>query len=319
MYTSKFNDGQFKITLDTILERDMDLLIIEEFISSRDFATLFLDATNIDRNSDIISIQRSLRFQMGESDIVVILKTPQGTNIGLHIEDKVNAEAQQEQYSRYEERASLLSEDLGYSEYRVCITAPQHYLNTNDEARKYPASVSYEKIRDYFEYQDTIRAKFKLALLNCALGKKDVTIAVPNTAVTNFWNELERIAISKNLNMSAATNQHGKESKFIRFKTIIPKVYVIYKARHGYVDLQFPNMAGKLAFLANVISDAMCICDTGKSASIRISSPKWMLDLEENIENNKEIVYDIINSVERLVLLAEVIVKNFPIYKMDSN
>ena len=312
MYTSNFNDGHLKITLDTVLERDIDLLIIEEFISSRDFAALFLDATNIDRNSEIVSIQRSLRFQMGESDIVVVLKTPQGTIIGLHIEDKVNAEAQEEQYTRYEERASLLAEDLGYSEYRICITAPQHYLNTNDEACKYPASISYEKLREYFEQQDDIRAKFKLALLHCALGKKDATIAVPNAAVTSFWNGLERFAMMRNLETNVTTEQHGKESKFIRFKTIIPKVYVIYKARHGYVDLQIPNMAGKLVLPSSVISNDMYICDAGKSAAIRIGNPQWILNLEESIENNKEIVDDIISSVERLVELAKIIAREYP-------
>ena len=100
MYTSHFNDTNFKITLDTVLERDMDLLIIEEFISNKEFAAMFLNATNIDENSEILSVQRSLRFQMGESDIVFVLKTPSGSNVGLHIEDKVNAEAQQEQYGR---------------------------------------------------------------------------------------------------------------------------------------------------------------------------------------------------------------------------
>lgn len=312
MYTSQFQNEQFKITLDTVLERDMDLLIIEEFISSKDFASIFLDATNIDRNSEVVSIQRSLRFQMGESDIVAILKTPQGSTVGLHIEDKVNAEAQQEQYGRYVERASLLAEDLGYSDYRICITAPQHYLSTNSEAGKYPASVSYEKLREYFEHKNDVRSKFKLALLHCALGKKDITVALPNEAVTSFWCALEGVAAKRGLELNTAANQHGKESKFIRFKTALPKVYVIYKARHGHIDLQFPGMAGRLTVPEKVLSDDMYICNTGKSASIRIENPKWKLDLEESIENNRETVDDIIKNVERLVLLAKAMAPQMP-------
>lgn len=312
MYTSQFNNGQFRITLDTVLERDMDLLIIEEFIANKDFAGLFLDATKIDRNSEIVSIQRSLRYQMGESDIVVVLKTPQGKNVGLHIEDKVNAEAQQEQYDRYEERASLLAKTLDYSEYKVCITAPEYYLRTNEEARKYPAAIPYERLRDYFDQRDDLRSKYKLALLHCALGKKDITIAVPNEAVTSFWNEFERIAMLKGLQMKASSDQHGKESKFIRFKTLLSKVYVIYKARHGHVDLQFPNMAGKLVIPREMLSNDMVICDAGKSASVRIGNPKWVLNLEDSLENNKEIVDEILNSVERLVELANIVATKSP-------
>lgn len=310
MYTSQFNEGKFKITLDTVLERDMDLLIIEEFISSKEFANLFLDATHIERNSEIVSIQRSLRFQMGESDIVVVLRTPNGINIGLHIEDKVNAEAQQEQYGRYEERAALLAEELGYTEYRICITAPEHYLNTNEEAKKYPAAVPYERLREYFECQEDIRARFKLALLHCALGKKDLTISVPNAAVTSFWGGFEQIAARKGLEIKASAEQHGKESKFIRFKTVLPKVYVIYKARHGCVDLQFPGMAGCLPVPDEMLSEEMYVCDTGKSASVRVSNPQWALNLEESIEKNMNTVEDILNCVGQLVDLAKSISKN---------
>ena len=309
MYTSHFNNEKLKITLDTVLERDMDLLIIEEFISNKDFANLFLDATCIDRDSEIISAQRSLRFQMGESDIVIVLRTPDGINVGLHIEDKVNAEAQQEQYGRYEERAALLSDDLGYSEYRICITAPQHYLETNTEAQKYPSSVAYERIRDYFEQQNGLRAKFKLALLHCALGKKDTTIAVPNAAVTSFWSELEHLATMRGLSIKAGNDIHGKESKFIRFNTAIPKVYVIYKARNGHVDLQFPNMAGELALPSEILDCDMLICDAGKSAVVRVSDPKWVLNLEESIDNNADVVADILDTVARLEKLATKIAK----------
>ena len=312
MYTSHFNGENFKITLDTVLERDMDLLIIEEFISSKDFANLFLDATGIDRDSEIISVQRSLRFQMGESDIVIVLKTPSGVNIGLHIEDKVNAEAQQEQYVRYEERAALLANDLNYSEHRICLTAPSHYLSTNSEAKKYPAYVSYEKMREYFEAQGDMRAKFKLALLHCALGKKDVTISVPNEAVTDFWNVFEGLAALRGLEISVSSAQHGKESKFIRFKTAFSKIYVIYKARHGCVDLQIPGMAGRLSLPEEMLEKEMFICDTGKSASVRVSDPQWKLNLEENIAGNMEIVGDILDWVEKMVSLSLVIAKKYP-------
>lgn len=302
MYTSEFNN--VKIILDSILERDMDHLIIEEFISNKDFASIFLNEVGIDVNSKIISVQRSLRFNMGESDIVIVLESPEGLKLGLHIEDKVNALAMQEQYGRYEERAVQLKEQLGYTEHRICITAPQAYLNSNDEARKYPFKVSYEKIKEYFETQNDNRSKYKLALLNCVLGKRDNVISIVNDDVTSFWDQLEQLANERGLCIVSKVSKHGKESKFIRFKTSIPKVWVVYKARHGHVDLQFPNMKDKLNIPNELLSNDMKICNANKSGVVRISNPKWALNLEDNIHNNINYIFDIFNAVSNLIDLS---------------
>lgn len=312
MYTSKYFDDTLKITLDTVLERDMDLLIMEEFLAEKDFANLFLDAANIDRESQIISMQRSLRVNMGESDIVILLKTQTDKTVALHIEDKVNAEAQQEQYARYEERAKFLSAGLNYSDFRICITAPQHYLDANEEAKKYPYCVSYEKLKDYFEKKNTARSKFKLALLYCALNKKDLTISVPNTEVTNFWNSFEKMAQNLGLCMNTNADLHGTESKFIRFKTAIPKVFVIYKARQGNIDLQFTGKANKIFIPRILLENDMIFTVANKSAVVRISNPQWRINLEDDIANHHEIICDILEKIKKLVTLAETIYNKYP-------
>ena len=310
MYTSNFED--VKITLDTVLERDVDLLIIEEILNSETFARKIFDKINVDKDSKIVSIQRSLRFEMGETDIFVVLQTPQGNIIDLHIEDKVNAEAQPEQFSRYEDRAMKLCKNYNHTDYRICITAPKWYLENNSEAQKYPYTFSYEEIFEYFNEQNDMRSKYKLALINCALGKKDTVIAVPNEDVTNFWNELDRLAANKNLKISSGESQHGKESKFIRFKTKYKGVKVIYKARHGNIDLQIPNPSGTISFPIELLPKHMNICNFKKDIAIRINNPKYILNLEENINCNKEIVEEILSCVKELTILCENIAKERP-------
>ena len=310
MYTSEFED--IKIVLDTVLERDMDLLIIEEILHSNDFAKRIFAAVKVSEDCKIVSVQRSLRFEMGETDILAVLQTPEGDMIDLHIEDKVNAEAQPEQFSRYEDRAKKLCDNYNHTDYRICITAPEYYLITNSEAQKYPYSFSYEKIFEYFKNQNDIRSKYKLALINCALGKKDTVIAVLNEEVTNFWDELSRLAAIKGLHIVSGQSQHGKESKFIRFKTKFKGIYVIYKERHGNIDLLIPNPEGNIMLPTELLSDHMSVCNFKKKIAIRISDSNYILNLEENIYEHKFIVDEILNKVSEMIDLCDDIVALCP-------
>ena len=62
-----------KIRLDTTLERDIDLLIIEEFITDETFAKIFLDSVGIGSSYVIDeAIHSKTDANLGESDIVFI-------------------------------------------------------------------------------------------------------------------------------------------------------------------------------------------------------------------------------------------------------
>ena len=126
-----------KIQIDTTLERDIDLLIIEEFISDESFARIFLTAAGI-REPYIIeeAIHSKTDATLGESDIVFILNTS-GKRHALHIEDKIDAMAMPEQYNRYILRAQKDIAGGQYDSFSVLIVAPNKYLSHNKEAQKY--------------------------------------------------------------------------------------------------------------------------------------------------------------------------------------
>ena len=79
------------IKFDTTLERDMDLLIMEEFIWSPLFARIFLDTVGITCDYTIEQVIHSMRdADLGESDIVFILDMGDKRH-AIHIEDKIDA------------------------------------------------------------------------------------------------------------------------------------------------------------------------------------------------------------------------------------
>lgn len=99
-----------KFHFDTTLERDIDFLVMEEFVSDPAFAKIFLDAVGIAEPYTIEEVIHSKTdADLGESDVVIIL----GINCkrhALHIEDKIDAQAMEAQHDRYDKRAK------GYSQ-----------------------------------------------------------------------------------------------------------------------------------------------------------------------------------------------------------
>lgn len=70
-----------------VSERDMDLLFLEEFVVSEEFAKLFSEKVN-EPFSHIISVQQSkVDSEFGESDMTVIADC-EGVKVGFLIEDK---------------------------------------------------------------------------------------------------------------------------------------------------------------------------------------------------------------------------------------
>jgi hypothetical protein len=95
-----------EINIPYISEKDFDLLIIEEFLSSKDFQNIFLNPIGI-QDIELLSLNHSLSTIDGESDIVITFKHIVKI-IGLFIEDKIDAIAIPFQYQRYEERAKQM-------------------------------------------------------------------------------------------------------------------------------------------------------------------------------------------------------------------
>ena len=161
-----------QIKIDTTLERDIDLLILEEFISDTSFAEIFLDAVNIKGEYSILQAIHSKRdADYGESDIVFILDIS-GRRYALHIEDKIDAMAMPNQSGRYHKRAEKDKAAGEYDDYSVLIVAPKQYLEANKEAHKYDYHVTYEQLRDFFGSRKDMRSKYKLALINRAIEKQ---------------------------------------------------------------------------------------------------------------------------------------------------
>ena len=73
-----------------ILEHDMDMLILEEFACSNEFAKIFLNKIGVSGAKLLLTWQSKTDSELGESDITVVFKHGD-KKIALLIEDKIDA------------------------------------------------------------------------------------------------------------------------------------------------------------------------------------------------------------------------------------
>ncbi len=232
------------ISFENILERDIDLLMIQQFSSGNQaFIKLFSDKVGIDSDQLSVSdIFHSVMTSDGESDVEVIFWDGK-ERVAFLLEDKIDAIAQPEQAKRYEIRAEKAVKSGRFNSYYIFIVAPQKYLDGNKEASLYPNTVSYE------ELLAVITDDYGKAVLSKALDEsKHGYIPIEDQKVTLFWDKLYDYIDE---HYPDTFSVHGKkgESRGTKARWISISsgkgTSLQIKADRGYVDLEISGYADK--------------------------------------------------------------------------
>lgn len=293
-----------KFQFDTTLERDIDLLIMEEFVSNKEFAKIFLDAVGIDCDYIIDEVIHSKTdAELGESDVVIVLNINEKRH-AIHIEDKIDAIAMPRQHDRYDMRAQKDIAAGEYDSYSVLIVAPVKYLETNKEAKKYIHQVKYEQMREHFASKEDARSKYKLALLDRAIfEQKNGYQWEANPGVVSFCTAMNAYKKSKYPGLP-----DGTISWWPVYPTLINEATVIFKANKGFCDLQFGHTEATdlLSRTKDYLCERMNVVQAGKSASVRIVvSPIWF---ENKFEDNLIEVDEALDALWELYELSKELV-----------
>lgn len=291
-----------------VSEHDMDLLILEEFVYSKEFLGIFTSPVGV-KNPKVVSTYASKTDPVfGETDILVIVES-EGERIGLLIEDKIDAMAMPEQSSRYFLRGQKGIEAGEYDKYYVFIVAPRKYLMQNAEAKKYPNRIDYETILTYFEGLDDERAEFKIQQIKQAINKQKKGYQVEcDPAVTGFWHEYRDFQKKHYSGLYLIYNgeDKGANATWPRFNTVIDGLYMYHKTETGYVDLTFDGCSERIVELEKILTDTVgdyirkgfTVQRTGKSAAIRVLVP--ILDLHRSFAAQMEDVEKCFEAVRKL-------------------
>lgn len=267
-----------------VSERDIDLLLLEEFLSSETFQHWF--AQQITENAELVRLRqarRSVTQSTGESDLEIGFVRSDGTEWRVLIENKVTAGFQPQQAERYQARArNYLTQGL-CSAVTTVLVAPERYFGGSKAPKRFDAQVTYEAIREWFEQQLGLGARrhYKMKLLSSAIEKGTMGYqAVEDRPVTDFWHAYWRLMqdIAPELEMREPPAKPAGAG-FVSFRPhALPRgVKICHKLPHGHVDLEFSGMADNLATLktqfGTYLEPDMRLSRASKSGAIRIRVP----------------------------------------------
>lgn len=269
-----------------VSERDIDLLLLEEFLSSVDFLHWFAaQAIGPDFSvGRLLKAMRSVTQSTGESDLEVALEGADGKSVMLLIENKVNAGFQRQQAERYRIRGNTYLERGEYSSFRTVLVAPDRYFGSATELKGFNARITYEAIRDWFANTHSMGARknYKEGLLTAAIKRGTHGYRpVIDPPVTNFWHMYWQLA-QKNapeLEMKEPASKPARAGFIYFHPTNLPiGVDIVHKLRHGNVDLQFAAMGNRLnelrTLLRHNVDPDMKIVKASKSGSVRLRVPQ---------------------------------------------
>ena len=306
------------INLRDVSERDMDMLIIEEFICNEAFRDLFYGQEGIQLGRDfaVCEAYKSLSDNDGESDVTFIVSDGK-TRVAILIEDKIDAPTMNEQSARYETRAKKGIADGKYDKDYVFLVCPKEYWEEHekDENAQYPYQVFYENIRDLYADCNTPRDVYKYNVIQTAIeAKKKGYQVVENTAITQFWKELRPYceAHYPSLILYGKDTVKGSGSYWMEFQTPMKKIKIIYKSNKGCVDLQIGGYGDKIGTLTNILENkkikldkSMGIYKAQGSAAIRMWKPEWAISFEQPFDNVRDIIDDVLKTVVRFKQLVD--------------
>jgi len=297
------------IRLESIQERDIDLLLIEELSCSERFLNWFLENT-VGKACGLGEFKGCWHSvchpQLGESDLVLKFAGIDGKGYIMLIENKIAADFQPDQALRYRQRGDEFIKAGECSDYSTVLVAPSDYLSGEDD---FDFCLAYEDIRSWYENESALgeRGTYKAHLLMLAIEElRRGYHPIRDESTTTFWRRYWECVteLAPELNMKVPRNDIPKRSVWFSFQPKdLPKgISLIHKADRGYIDLQLSGRGDQIEQihqdLGSFLEPSMVIVRTGKSAVVRIEVP--LLFLQQDFDSQKETVQKEIQEVKAL-------------------
>lgn len=189
------NDETFIPTLTHATERDIDLLLVEEFYSSKDFVVWMAAQAGLSKPIlmwDVKHSQRRTRSRR-EIDIFIDIQHVDQTRTALLIENKIDASEQPDQAESYREELDILAPGFGSS--AMIIVCPEGYRSQHSQfTSKFDVCVTYQDIQNWFVQEEqeaghelALRYRFRAELFDQAVHKhRRGYTPIPDIVVGDF-------------------------------------------------------------------------------------------------------------------------------------
>jgi len=190
-----------QIRIGGVCERDLDLFLQEQFISSPEFCVWFAKKAGLGSVFEAAApAKRSKTDRTGESDIEVMLNVDQALPVLLLIENKITASFQPMQAERYRDRGNQRLKVEKIADYRTVLVSPENYFP--DDLKGFHARVSFEEIKEFLSSTESEaqslgdkRLQYKVALLDDAIKRFNTEGKKKTKPFTRgYWSLISEIA-----------------------------------------------------------------------------------------------------------------------------
>jgi hypothetical protein len=267
-------------------ERDVDILLAEEFATNPGFSEKFKALTKFaSEEASVADFWVSKSDALGESDLVIVYQSKNGNRFALLIEDKVDARLQVDQAKRYRLRAEKEQASGEYSDFEVILCAPNYYISNRYDLDGFDRKLSFEQIADIIEQPQDKRALYRACFLRTA-GTKHINAwqREDDPATNDFWDAAYELASHEFPILEMKRLKLTKDSVWITlrpqdFPTMPKSVCVALKGNHGCVDLTFGKTTAHQfhATIRHLLKPPMIVLQTRASAAIRIETPSFQI------------------------------------------
>lgn len=270
----------------SVAERDMDLVLVEEFAVNDEFCDWF--TSRLYRKpvftSSIGAWHSVTDAALGETDVLYMFKSDDDGRIALLIENKIDAGAQPKQPERYRQRGEKGKLATDWDDFKTCLIAPAQYLMAWNQAGAYDCQISYEELMSFFVSRRSRdpRYQFKAQLLREAIEKNRRGYqAEISQAMTEYVKAYCELAwhISPSCGVQDA-KPRPEGSTWVQFKPagLSGGVSLYHQLTRGFAKLLIAGAAdqaeaAKLRF-APFLTEGIEFGTSGKSLSLSIAVPK---------------------------------------------
>jgi hypothetical protein len=261
------------IPVEAIHERDIDLILLEEFTADNAFCEWFVNELNIPKLTYSNGSWRSISdFGLGETDILYSYNSG-SKKIFVLIENKIDASFQNEQYERYFKRAKEYELKKKCDIAFVVLVAPELYCENQNGFENY---VTYEAIANRFEFTGSKRNLFKSRLLQIASEKlRRGYKPVNSVPVQTFWHSYWKYKEKKHPSLimkKPGIVPHNSDWPML-FDKNLKNIVFYHKLGQGNTDATFKGFSEEVEFkLKEILPDWAKLVKHAKSFSIRVFS-----------------------------------------------
>lgn len=263
--------NEYVLPVASILERDIDLLLLEELATDDTFCEWLIAQLNLPILSSVRGAWKSISaFGLGETDILFSYQSNEKTIVVL-IENKLDASFQNEQFSRYHQRAEKYVAQKTYSDAFILLIAPKLYCI---HQREFEYCITYESISERLQQIGTKRSLFKSHLLQIAIEKlRRGYQPINSIPVQQFWHAYWQYQQKyfPEFSMKEPKTIPFKSDWPILFDTQLKNIQFYHKLSQGFADATCRDSSTDILLkIKKQLPNWASIQIHGKSFSIRV-------------------------------------------------